>query len=375
MTISTEFFFDILKKNNITFFTGVPDSLLKNFCNYIYDNIPDSKHIITANEGNAIALAGGYHLATNKPGLVYMQNSGVGNAINPLTSLADEEVYSIPLLLVIGWRGEPKLQDEPQHIKQGRITEELLRTLEIPFWILEADTKIDSLLKEVFTTLAKKNAPVALLVKKNTFSKYVFRREKKKISTLLREEALHELLKLILQDDLLVSTTGKTSRELFELRKQRNEQQCDFLTVGSMGHTASIALGIAMSTPHKRVLCLDGDGSMLMHMGALPVIGSRKPENFFHVLLNNAAHESVGGQPTVAGSVDFKAIAKACGYTSFEQVDNIQDMAQAWHKLTNFSGPVMLEIKINQGSRENLGRPTSTPIENKLNFMKAVNAK
>ncbi|MCI5130772.1 MAG: phosphonopyruvate decarboxylase, partial [Candidatus Electrothrix sp. EH2] len=347
---------------------------LKNFCNYIYDNISDDNHVIVANEGNAIALAGGYHIATNKVALVYMQNSGIGNAVNPLTSLVDEWVYSIPLLLIIGWRGEPGIQDEPQHIKQGKITEELLMTLGIPFWILHADTKIDSLFKEVFTTLAKRNAPVALLVKKNTFSQYVSKREKKSISKMQREDALRKLLELITPTDLLISTTGKTSRELFELRKQRGEQQRDFLTVGSLGHTASIALGIAMTTTHKRVICLDGDGSMLMHMGTLPIIGSRKPENFFHVLLNNAAHESVGGHPTVAGSLDFRAIANACGYTLFEQVDNIRDMQEAWNKLIHFPGPVMLEIKINQGSRKDLGRPTSTPIENKVNFMEAVTA-
>ena len=367
--ISSKVMFNSLKQHGIGMFAGVPDSLLSNFCAYVDDHVQRGEHIITANEGNAIALAIGYHMSTGKIGAVYMQNSGLGNAVNPLASLADPEVYKIPLLMIIGWRGEPGVKDEPQHIKQGRITAAQLRLLETPYWVLDQNSSVEQVLKEVFLKLKDTNAPVALLVRKDAFDKYKSKRKVVQLSSFKREEVLRQLLALVKADDLIVSTTGKTSREVFELRVERCESQRDFLTVGGMGHTASIALGVALGNPENRVICLDGDGSVLMHMGALPIIGDIKPANMIHVLLNNASHESVGGQSTVAGQVNFAAIAKACGYVDYHLANDADSLKACWGKICNQSGPVLLEVKISVDSRDDLGRPTSTPEENKRAFM------
>lgn len=369
--IAPDTFFESMKHAGIKFFAGVPDSLLSSFCACIDDQSNAGEHVITANEGNAVALAAGFHLATGQYAAVYMQNSGLGNAINPLTSLADSEVYKIPLLLIIGWRGEPGKKDEPQHVKQGRITPEQLELLEIPYWVLEADSNPNEMLDAAIERMRSTSAPVALLVRKNTFTQYKSQRQSGLNASLHREDALRQLLQLA-DDDLVVSTTGKTSREVFELRIESRQAQRDFLTVGAMGHTASIALGVALGNPNRRVICLDGDGSALMHLGALPIIGSTKPENLIHVLLNNAAHESVGGQPTVADKVDFSALSKACGYADYRVADSLEGLQHAWLELAHQRGPVMLEVRIAIGSRMDLGRPTSTPEENKLAFMQAA---
>jgi phosphonopyruvate decarboxylase len=370
--ISPDKLFFSLKKYGVGIFAGVPDSLLKNFCDYIEDNTNTGEHIIAANEGNAIAIATGYHLSTSKFGVVYMQNSGLGNAANPLISIADTEVYQIPMLLIVGWRGEPGLRDEPQHVKQGRITKTQLEIMDIPYWIIGADSDLDEILEEVFAKIKSTNSPVALLVCKNTFSPYKSRRTINNESLFRREDSLRDLLNLSSKNDLLISTTGKTSRELYELRIERGETPCDFLTVGGMGHTSSIALGVALGRPDKKVVCIDGDGSTLMHLGATPVIGDLSPNNFIHVILNNAAHESVGGQPTVAGDMDFALIANACGYKGYELAKDSESLKLAWKKLMSLPGPVLLEIKIDLGSRKNLGRPTSGPIDNKQLFMDSI---
>jgi phosphonopyruvate decarboxylase len=313
-------------------------------------------------------MAAGYHMATGKSAVVYMQNSGLGNTINPLASIADPEVYQIPMLLVVGWRGEPDVKDEPQHVKQGRITPGQLDLLEIPYQIVSADSDPGDLARWAADQLQQTNAPSALLVKKGAFASYKSQRKPATTASLKREEALSKLLELA-GDASIVSTTGKTSREVFELRVARGEPQRDFLTVGGMGHTASIALGVAMGKPDKPVVCIDGDGSLLMHMGALPVIGSLSPENLTHVLLNNSAHESVGGQPTVGDRTDFKAIALASGYKSYHCASTAEEVEEMWEKLVTLPGPKMLEVLITTGSRDDLGRPTSTPQENKLAFM------
>lgn len=369
--IDPKCFLEILQAHDIEFYAGVPDSLLKEFCACIDDNGTAGKHIIAANEGNAVAVASGYHMATGKVAAVYMQNSGLGNTINPLTSLADPEVYRIPMLLIIGWRGEPGVKDEPQHVKQGRITIGQLDLLEIPYHIIDSESNFETIVTQAHQQLKENNAPVALLVRKDAFSNYKSNLPSIRTSTFKREEALRVLLELA-GDAPVVSTTGKTSREVFELRGERQEAQRDFLTVGAMGHTLSIALGVAMGQPDKRIVCLDGDGSVLMHLGALPIMASAKPDNLVHVLLNNAAHESVGGQPTVADQVDFKALALACGYQGYAQAHDIESLKVAWSSVTHQSGPVLLEIKIATGARENLGRPSSPPSENKNAFMKWV---
>lgn len=366
--IEPKLMFEALKHEGVELFAGVPDSLLKNFCAYVDDNAAAGEHIITANEGNAVALAAGYHMTTGKVAAVYMQNSGLGNTVNPLTSLTDPEVYKIPLLMIIGWRGEPGVKDEPQHVKQGRITAEQLDLLGVPYEVLGADSDYEAIVKRLMATANSTQAPVALLVKKNAFASYKSQRKPDSPSELKREDALAALLD-VTGDDLVVSTTGKTSREVFELRVKRGEAQRDFLTVGGMGHTSSIALGAALGNPNKRVVCIDGDGSALMHLGAMPIIGDVKPKNLVHVLLNNAAHESVGGQPTVGGRFDFAALAKASGYLQYAVASTEDEILCAWQSLRRGEGPVMLEVKITTGSRDDLGRPTSTAEENKLAFM------
>lgn len=361
--------FEALGRRGVRFYAGVPDSLLKDLCSCLQDQAGSCRNIITANEGNAVALAAGYHLATGEIGAVYMQNSGLGNAVNPLTSLMDPEVYRIPLLLVVGWRGEPGVKDEPQHVKQGRITPAQLDILEIPHWTLNKDSDLEAVLDEVFRALEASRAPVALIVRKDALAPYPKTKKKAAASELKREDALRKILALAGPDDLFVSTTGKTSREVYELRVERGEEQRDFLTVGSMGHTSSIALGVALGNPARRVVCLDGDGSLLMHMGAMPIIGSLKPANLVHILLNNGAHESVGGQPTVADSVDFAAVSMACGYQAYRQAADLAGLEQAWQALNEAPGPVLLEVRICTGSRGDLGRPKSTPEQNKAAFM------
>lgn len=362
-------FHDGLERAGIGLFAGVPDSLLKDFCAYIDEHCPSGSHVITANEGNAVALAAGFHLTTGRLAAVYMQNSGLGNAVNPLTSITDPKVYRIPLVMIVGWRGEPGVKDEPQHVKQGRITPGQLDLLEIPYWVVDGDSDVENVLSSAFQKIADTQSPVALLVRKDAFSPYKSQRKSPTVYPLPREEAIRKILSLANADDLVVSTTGKTSREVFELRVERGENQRDFLTVGGMGHTASIGLGVALGQPGRRVLCLDGDGSVLMHMGALPIIGSLKPKNLVHVLLNNAAHESVGGQPTVADRVDFAAIAKASGYNAYYVATDDASLGQCWEQLALAEGPVLLEVKIKNGSRSDLGRPTSTPEQNKQAFM------
>lgn len=372
--ISPDVLLDALKNQGIEFFCGVPDSLLKNFCACVDDTLDKKSHVITANEGNAVALASGYHLATGKIGAVYMQNSGLGNSVNPLTSLTDPEVYNIPLLLIIGWRGEPGVKDEPQHVKQGRISAEQLEILEIPYLVISKESDVNSIISFIEGEYKKRKAPVALLVRADTFSDYKSGKKSSHDFPLSREDALERILELSDETDLFVSTTGKTSRELFELRVKRNEKQKDFLTVGAMGHTSSIALGVALGKPGKRVICLDGDGSALMHLGAIPIIGDLKPANFIHIVLNNASHESVGGQPTVADKISFEGITKSCGYKNYCSAEDIKTLNEAWNKVTGTEGPSMIEVKIKQGSRPDLGRPTSTPEQNKKMFMEHINA-
>jgi phosphonopyruvate decarboxylase len=370
--IDSEQFYTALTERGVGFYAGVPDSLLANFCAYVDDHGGRDRHLITANEGNAVALAMGYHMATGKVAAVYMQNSGLGNAVNPLTSLADPAVYKVPMLLVIGWRGEPGFKDEPQHVKQGEVTIEQLQVLGVPHFILEAGSDVAAVLDAAFAAMKQTNAPVALVVRKDTFAKYKSQRGGPKVSDLGREQALGRLLDLCQPQDLVVSTTGKTSREVFELRQARGEKQRDFLTVGGMGHTSSIALGVAIGQPDRRVVCLDGDGSLLMHMGSMPVVAQYQPTKFMHVLLNNGAHESVGGQATASATIDYEKLAAAVGYKGYAVASSLDDLATAWNRLQGISGPVLLEVRIKCGSRDDLGRPTSTAEQNKLAFMESV---
>jgi len=371
--VQVSLLFKSLKKFDINFFTGVPDSLLKSFCAYVTDNTSANEHIIAANEGAAVGLAAGYHIATGKIPLVYLQNSGLGNAINPLLSLADKEVYSIPMIVMIGWRGEPGLKDEPQHVKQGRVQNALLEAMEIPYIILDSNVvDIDSFVASLVDMAKTNGAPVALVVKSGSFDAYKLIQKEENKFELTREEAISNILSCLNGEEVIISTTGFTSREVFELRVANGQgNQNDFLTVGSMGHSSQIALGIALNTDRK-VICLDGDGSVIMHMGSLAIIGSSKVKNLIHVVFNNGVHDSVGGQATVGFLINLKKIAHACGYMNTFSLTKKSDLISTFKKISNLSGPVFLEIKTKKGARANLGRPTKSPEENKKSLMKLL---
>ena len=366
--------YDKLRTLDIGLFAGVPDSLLRSFCAYITDHAKECNHLITANEGAAIGLATGYHLATGKLALVYMQNSGQGNAVNPLVSLADPDVYSIPMLLLIGWRGEPGESDEPQHIKQGKITLTLLECLGIPHKVLpETLDEALSSIEEAVADARRISGPYALVVRRGTFAPYSLTQKAPNPYTMTREEVVRHFVERLPPSAVIVSTTGKASRELFEIRASLGHPPgSDFLTVGSMGHASHIALGVARAQPKKQVYCLDGDGALLMHMGALATIASVGPTNFKHLLINNGAHESVGGQPTAGFDVDFPAIAKACGYRSTDSTNKVDELPSKLDRLSSSEGPSLLEIRTQCGSRAELGRPTTSPLENKQAFMRRL---
>ncbi|MGB0992850.1 MAG: phosphonopyruvate decarboxylase [Akkermansiaceae bacterium] len=370
---------DILKKmqaEGIEFFTGVPDSLLESFCACVTSDLNDREHVIAANEGAAVALATGYYLATGKAALVYMQNSGIGNAINPLLSLAHQQVFSVPMLLMIGWRGEPGIKDEPQHLSQGEATLPMLETADIPCHILPSEPELAyDLVAEAHQQAIALSKPVAIIVRKNILSSRSHEtfNEMQEIRgfTLTREQVLKTVVNYFDQQCAFVATTGKTSRELFEIRQKgdgaRHKQ--DFLTVGSMGHCSQISLGIALAQENQQVVCLDGDGAMLMHMGSLAIVGQSGAKNIVHVILNNGAHESVGSQPTVALKLDMEALGKALGYEQVMSCVAQEDLQSALACCDKNSGPTLIEIKIKTGSREDLGRPDQSPKEYKRSFM------
>jgi len=364
-------FYNALTSHGIDFFCGVPDSLLKDFCAYITDTAKPDKHIITANEGNAIALASGVYLSTGIPAVVYMQNSGQGNAVNPLVSLADEDVYQIPMLLIIGWRGEPGIKDEPQHTKQGKITLSLLDTLNIPYSILpDNKSDMENFVDKAISEMRISNKPYALIVKKGTFEAYKLQNKTSNNYEMTREEAIKIIVDNLGSTDAVISTTGMSSRELYEYRQALGQSgSSDFLTVGSMGHSSSIALGIAINKPNIQVICIDGDGAAIMHLGAFTTIGTKAPTNFKHILINNGAHDSVGGQSTCGFDIDFCKIAQACRYKKVLSATNSMELSDKLEILKTADGPVFLEVKVKKGARNDLGRPKSSPIENKEKFM------
>jgi phosphonopyruvate decarboxylase len=370
--VSPHKYFDLLNDNRIEFFVGVPDSSLKNFTSYIADSVSKEKNIIAANEGACIGIASGYHLATGKTPFVYMQNSGIGNAINPLLSLADEKVYQIPIILMIGWRGEPGVKDEPQHLKQGEITLNLLECMGIPYVILDADEKIAiKQTSKIIKAAKEKSTPHVIVARPSVFEKYKLKTKIPSNYNMSRETALKLVINSLDDKDIIVSTTGKLSRELFEYREElKQTHEKDFLTVGSMGHSSAIALGIALQKKERKVFCLDGDGSILMHTGTLATIGTLAPKNFFHIIFNNGAHESVGGQPTVGFEVDFTEVASGYQYKNVISVDTKEKLSNVLNKVNDTSGPFLLEIKVGINSREDLGRPTISPVDNKQNFTK-----
>ena len=376
--IRPEFFIEKLRENGIDCFAGVPDSLLKNICAYITDHCDAEHNIIAANEGAAVGLAAGHYLATGQPACVYMQNSGEGNIINPLVSLRDPEVYHIPVLLLIGWRGRPGVHDEPQHVKQGKVTTGLLNTMGINFDVLsKEEDKAEKQIAKAIDALKKKDV-YALVIEKDTFEDYKLQNVEKNDLTMSREEAIQTVAAALGEKDCIVSTTGMISRELFEYRAAMNQgHERDFLTVGSMGHASQIALGIAMAKPGRKVWCFDGDGAAIMHMGSMAIVANKAPKNFVHVVFNNGAHDSVGGQPTVGLKIDLPAVAKAVGYKAAISVASKEELEKELStlnsQLSTLGGPVLLEVKVKKGNRKDLGRPTTTPIQNKealMDFLK-----
>ena len=414
--IRPEFFIDTLGSYGIDFFAGVPDSLLKNFCAVLSARLDGRHNIIAANEGGAVGLAAGHYLATGRPACVYMQNSGEGNAVNPLASLMDGDVYGLPALLVIGWRGEPGVKDEPQHAKQGKITLSLLDCLGIPYSVLSDDESVAS--AQIADAIAVINAGgvYALVVRKGTFSapEDVPAAEPSAaadVPELSRESAIQAVAAALGPQDIVVSTTGMISRELFEYRASSGMGHGhDFLTVGSMGHASQIALGIALERPDRRVCCFDGDGAVLMHMGSMAIVGQSGASNYVHIVFNNGAHDSVGGQPTVGLAVDLCAVARAVGYRSAVRVSTAAELRSALPGLlsgagspagsgagsvaegaadsvagsgagssagssaSSVAGPAFLEVIVRKGNRPDLGRPTTTPVQNRDAFMDFLKA-
>ena len=357
------------------FYSGVPDSQLRPLCDWLihtYGTDP-KHHIIAANEGNAVALAAGYHLATGRVPVVYMQNSGEGNIINPVASLLNDKVYGIPCIFIIGWRGEPGVHDEPQHIYQGEVTLKLLEDMDISAFVIGRDTTEAELAVKMaeYRPLLAVGKQVAFVVRKGALEyadKVIYQNE----NTMSREEIIRHIV-AVSGTDLIVSTTGKASRELFEIREANGQPHgYDFLTVGSMGHASSIALGFALQKPDKKIWIIDGDGAALMHMGAMAIIGASRPENIVHIVINNGAHETVGGMPTVAEQINLVKIAEGCGYSNVECVSDFDALDCALKAAMERTSLSFIEVKCAIGARDNLGRPTTSAIENKNEFMKHI---
>ncbi len=366
-------FLENLKNSNVTFATGVPDSLLKELIQALERSWGKESNLIAANEGNAIAIAAGHYISTRTPAVVYMQNSGLGNAVNPIISLADPEVYSIPMLLLIGWRGEPGTKDEPQHMKQGKITSELLEVLQIPTFRVGPDSNMAKILTDAKFKMISELRPVALLISKDTFEPVESPELKSEEFYLSREQAIQSIINVVPKDAFIVCTTGMASRELFELRERNGDSHTfDFLTVGSMGHASSIAFGIAMNLPTRSVICIDGDGSFLMHMGASGIIAQSGLKNFFHILINNGAHDSVGGQPTIGFKLNLERLSKEFGYRETRSCDTDNGLRSALDSMLGLKGPNFLEVRVKKGARKSLGRPTISPRENLKYFMENI---
>ena len=361
----------VLGDSGVTFFTGVPDSLLKEFCACVTVTLKPEDHLITANEGAAVGLAIGHYIGTGSLPLVYLQNSGLGNVVNPLLSLASPEVYGTPMLLMLGWRGEPGKKDEPQHVHQGRVMAKMLEDMDLPFVVLSEDMVEAEVQTKAAAQQARDiNGPVALVVKKNTFDKYAAPEVEADLP-LGREEAIIAAAETLEDNAAVICTTGMPSRELFEFRA-RNEagHDRDFLTVGGMGHASQIALGLAMSQPARPIYCFDGDGAVLMHMGSMAITGQSNAKNLIHLVFNNGVHGSVGGQPTVGFNIDMPKIAIACGYASAQRVTNKKGLHSAITMARATDGVSFIEVQVRPGNRADIGRPTSTPEQNKVAMMK-----
>ena len=361
----------VLGDAGVTFFTGVPDSLLKEFCACVTMSLKPEDHVIAANEGASVGLAIGHYIGTGSLPLVYLQNSGLGNTVNPLLSLASPEVYGTPMLLMLGWRGEPGKKDEPQHVHQGRVMVKMLEDMDLPVVVLSDDiAEAEAQTKAAAQQARDINGPVALVVKKGTFDKFAAPKAEADLP-MGREEAIMAAAETLEDNAAVICTTGMPSRELFEFRARNNAgHHRDFLTVGGMGHASQIALGLAMAQPARPVYCFDGDGAALMHMGSMAITGQSGAKNLIHLVFNNGVHGSVGGQPTVGFDIDMPTIATACGYATAQRVTTKEDLQSAIAAARATDGVTFIEVQVRPGNRADIGRPTSTPAQNKIAMMK-----
>jgi phosphonopyruvate decarboxylase len=359
-------YLNVLSDAGVSFFTGVPDSLLKEFCACVTMTLKPEDHLIAANEGASVGLAIGHYLGTGSLPLVYLQNSGLGNTVNPLLSLASPEVYGTPMLLMLGWRGEPGKKDEPQHAHQGRVMIKLLEDMDLPVVVLSNDIAEAEVQTLAAVQKAREiNGPVALVVKKDTFGKFAAPKAEADLP-MSREDAIIAAAEVLEDNAAVICTTGMPSRELFEFRaRNKAGHHRDFLTVGGMGHASQIALGLAMAQPARPIYCFDGDGAVLMHMGSMAITGQSKAKNLIHLVFNNGVHDSVGGQPTVGFSIDMPQIANACGYAKALRVTTKGDLQNAIAVSRSNDGVTFIEVQVRPGNRADIGRPTSTPAENK----------
>ena len=362
---------DILASYGMDFYTGIPDSQMEHFCNYLVERFGTiGRHIVPANEGNCAGIAAGYHLATGKVPVIYMQNSGLGNFMNPFVSMLSDRLFGLPCLLIVGWKGEPGKPEQPQHMFQGELTEGTLELFGIPYAVLEKgmdEGRFRSVLLRLFPALGV-GMCAAILVRDGaiTADGHAMKEASRGMS---REYAIERIVTAA-PEDAFVATTGKTSRELYEIRERLAlPHYKDFLVIGSMGHASSVALGVALNRPDIRVWCLDGDGSVLMHMGALAAIGTSSPGNLIHVILNNCTYDSVGGQPTMASGMDFRKIAEACGYKACFQAVSPKELETSLAEAKASIGPVLIEARVSNGSRDELGWPRVSPKDAKLAFM------
>jgi phosphonopyruvate decarboxylase len=372
-------FVDHLSELGIELFTGVPDSLLKQLNAQVMHAVPRERHVIAANEGASVGIAIGHYLRTGAPALVYLQNSGFGNTVNPLLSLADPDVYGVPMVLLVGWRGRPGVKDEPQHVKQGRIMTGILDALELPWSVLPTESDAaETCMTQAVETATSASTPYVVLVEKDTFADAPAgpagpTTGPRGDESSSRERALEALVDALGPETINVSTTGMLSRELFELRERAGTDGArDFLTVGGMGHATSIALGVAKNEPDREVWCLDGDGALLMHLGTVPVIADHGPPNLFHVVFNNGVHDSVGGQPTSITSMDVASSARAMGYRWAATTNDPDEVGAHVAAMREQGGPCLLEVRVRPGNRPGIGRPTRTPAQSKEAFMHAL---
>jgi phosphonopyruvate decarboxylase len=374
--IKIESFLQNLQEHlNVDFYTGVPDSQLKALCDTLYREFSlGDRHVVAANEGAAVGLAAGHYIASGKPALVYLQNSGIGNILNPVASLLNEKVYGIPCVFVIGWRGEPGVKDEPQHAFQGEITLELLEVLQIKCFILSKSTSQEDFMECVTESKAilAENKCVAFVIRKDALEAE-YKPEYENSNGMVRENALRIIMAEAGEQDVFVSTTGRTSRELYEIREASGQgHERDFLTVGSMGHASMIAMGIAMESPDRMVWCIDGDGAALMHLGSMVVLAKTGCRNLIHIVFNNGAHESVGGMPVAYGKADFCSLAMSAGYSACLKASNSESLMRAVSHVKEVGGPCFIEVLVAQGSRDGLGRPATTPKENISALMRCL---